>query len=444
MELWMYGGEEPSEYEHDRLRARLDWRGDPGELDIIQDEIDKIGHEAMYSDAEDNSLGHLPDLKESDSMNTSVYDWLEATPASTAINTDTEMAGDMLNPTMGQLEPPVLQETHDSADDSDQDDNPLEDMFQVPAETLVFRVPLPAKPWLNPQALMAEAKFKSGRQTLPPPPGFRRHIEDPDSDTRNVVLWALQTPKVPDTQVEVANPWNTDPLDLDRDANKDKALQVMQERHRWESHSSSAGSCLSSGKWHRSGSQSRDETSTKKGRQTPTEDQISPDSVATGQMPTLDWSQDILEPWKSGWKPATRDAPLTPQHSVKSVVKATEKLTPEPAASARTKPWIKLAMELASRGVGRGQVIAEKLQRIANMGPAAAFQFTGNERDHKKKPESKKPSFPTPEEREACRRREKHKDWVVNHKEESIGGCYHSIKRQAHQYGSSNRMATST
>ena len=228
----MYGGEVPSEYKHDRLRARLDWRGDPGELDIKQDKIDKIDHEAMYSNAEDNPLGHPPDLEESDSVNTSVYDWLEATPASTAISTDTEAAGNMLNLTMGWLELPVPQETHDSADDSDQDDNPLEDMFQVPTEAPVFWVPLPAKPWLDPWALMAEAKFKSGWRTLPPPPGLRRHIDDPDSDTQNVVLRALQMPTVTGTQVEVANPWKTDPLDLDRDANRDKALQVMQERHR--------------------------------------------------------------------------------------------------------------------------------------------------------------------------------------------------------------------
>ena len=154
----------------------------------------------------------------------------------------------MPNLTMGQLEPLAPQETHDSADDSDQDDNPLEDMFQVPAEALVFRVPLPAKPQLDPRALMAEAKFKSGRRTLPPPLGLRRHIDNPDSDTRNVVLQALQTPTATDTQVEVANPRNTDPLDLDRDANRDKALQVMEERRRRESHSSSAGSRSSSGK----------------------------------------------------------------------------------------------------------------------------------------------------------------------------------------------------
>ena len=88
---------------------------------------------------------------------------------------------------------------------------------------------------------MAKAKFKSGRRTLPPPLGLRRNIDNPDSNSWNVVLRATQTPTVTDTQVEVANPWNTDPLDLDWNANRDKALQVMQERHRQESHSSSAG-----------------------------------------------------------------------------------------------------------------------------------------------------------------------------------------------------------
>ena len=431
----MCGGEVPSEYEHDQLKARLDWRGDLGELDIKQDKIDKIDHEAMYSDAEDDPLGDPPDLEESDSVNTSVYDRLEATQASTAISTDTEVAGDMLNLTMGQPELPAPQDTHESADDFNQDDNPLEDMFQVPTEAPVFRVPLPAKPRLDPRALMAEAKLKSGWRTLPPPPSLRRHIDDPDSDTRNVVLRALQTPTVTDTQVEVANPQNTNPLDLEWDVNRDKALQVMQERRRRESHSSSAGSHSSSGKRHRSGSQSRNETDTKKGRQTPTEDWTSLGPVATGQMRTLDWSQNILEPRKPGWKPAAGDAPATPQHTVKSVVKATGKSTPEPAAGAKAKPWVKPASELTSRGVGHGQVIAEKLQQIANMGPAATSQFTRDERDRKKKPESRKVNFPTPEEREACRHREKHKDWVVNHKDESIGERYHSIKRQTHRYG---------
>ena len=278
----------------------MDWHSHPGELDIKQDKIDKIDHEAMYSDAEDDLLGDPLDLEESDSVNTSVYDWLEATSASTAISTDTEVASDMLNLTMGQPELPAPQETHESADDSDQDDNPLEDMFQIPAEALVFQVPLPEKPRLDPRALMAEAKFKSGWWTLPLPPSLRRHIDDPDSDTQNVVLPALQTPTVTNTQVEVANPRNTDPLDLDQDANRDKALQVMQKRRRRESHSSSVESHSSSRKQHRSGSQSRDEIDTKKGRQMPMEDRTSPGSVAAGQMRTLDWSQNILEPHKPG------------------------------------------------------------------------------------------------------------------------------------------------
>ena len=63
-----------------------------------------------------------------------------------------------------------------------------------------------------------------------------------------MVLQAIQTPKVTNTPVEVANPQNRDPLYLDQDANRDKALQVMQERHRRESRSSSAGSRWSSGK----------------------------------------------------------------------------------------------------------------------------------------------------------------------------------------------------
>ena len=165
----MCGDEVNSEYKHDRLKARLDWCGDPGELDIKQDKINKIDHEAMYSDVEDDLSGGPLDLEETDSVNTSVYDRLEATPASTTISTDTEVAGDMHNLTMGQPELPVPQEACGPTDDSNEDDNPLEDMFQVPAEALVFWVPLPAKPQLDPQALMAEAKFKSRRQTLPCP-----------------------------------------------------------------------------------------------------------------------------------------------------------------------------------------------------------------------------------------------------------------------------------
>ena len=97
----------------------------------------------------------MPDLEESDSVNTLVYDQLGATPASTTISTDTEAAGDMLNLTMGQPELLVHQDAHDLVDDSDLNDNPLADMFKVPAEVPVFWAPLPAKPWLDPQALMA-------------------------------------------------------------------------------------------------------------------------------------------------------------------------------------------------------------------------------------------------------------------------------------------------
>ena len=166
----------------------------------------------------------------------------------------------------------------------------------------------------------------------------------------------------------------------------------------------------------------------------PTEDRISPGSMATSQMRTLDWSQNILEPCKPGWKPAAGDAPAMPQHTVKSVVKAAGKPTPEPAAGAKAKPWVKPASELTSHGVGCGQVIAEKLQQIANMGPAATSHFIGDERDRKKKPESRKANYLTPEEKKAHRCREKHRDWVVNHKDESIGERYHSMKRQTHQY----------
>ena len=93
----------------------------------------------------------------------------------------------------------------------------------------------------------------------------------------------------------------------------------------------------------------------------PMEDWTTPGSVAAGQMHTLDWSQNILEPHKPGWKPAAGDAPVTPQHTVKSVVKAAEEPALEPVASAKAKPWVKPASELTSHGVGHGQVIAEKL-----------------------------------------------------------------------------------
>ena len=160
-ESWTCGGEVPSEYHHDQLVARLDWNGNPAELEREKDNIDKKDHEAMYSKVDDDYPANMPDLKESDSVNTSVYDRLGATPALTTISTDTEAASDMLNLTMGPPELPACQEANNLVEDSD-DDNPLVDMFKVPAEVPVPQDPLPAKPQLDPRALMAEAKFKSG------------------------------------------------------------------------------------------------------------------------------------------------------------------------------------------------------------------------------------------------------------------------------------------
>ena len=51
---------------------------------------------------------------------------------------------------------------------------------------------------------MAEAKFKSGRRTLPPPPGLRKQIDN--LDIWNVVLRGIQTPKVTKTPVELPIP----------------------------------------------------------------------------------------------------------------------------------------------------------------------------------------------------------------------------------------------
>ena len=80
---------------------------------------------------------------------------------------------------------------------------------------------------VNVHALMAKAQFKYGRRPLPPPPELRASRDD--LDTRNVVLKAIQIPKVADVPVHVADPRNKDPLDLDWDANRDAALKTMQE-----------------------------------------------------------------------------------------------------------------------------------------------------------------------------------------------------------------------
>ena len=137
----------------------------------------------------------------------------------------------------------------------------------------------------------------------------------------------------------------------------------------------------------------------------PMEDRNSPGPMAGIAAPTLDWSQDILEPQKPGWKPAAGDSPATPGQSVKSVVKMLEKpALAESATCAKVKPWIKPAQsELASCGKGRGQVIAEKLQELAGMGPAGTSCYTGKEESPGKKQGAKKHTFPTPEEQEEHR-----------------------------------------
>ena len=114
---------------------------------------------------------------------------------------------------MGPLELPAPQEANDSVDQTNEalsDNDQLQNMFKVPTGVLVSQDPPLSRPQLDPQVLMAQAKLKSGQQTLPPPPELRAQKDDPD--TWNVVLRAIQTPKVTDTQVKVADPRNKDPL----------------------------------------------------------------------------------------------------------------------------------------------------------------------------------------------------------------------------------------
>ena len=73
-EEWTCGDEEPSQYCHDRLQARLDWNSSPAELDREEDDIDKVNHEALYDDHLDDYPEEMPDLEDTDSVNTSLYD----------------------------------------------------------------------------------------------------------------------------------------------------------------------------------------------------------------------------------------------------------------------------------------------------------------------------------------------------------------------------------
>ena len=267
---------------------------------------------------------------------------------------------------------------------------------------------------------MAEAQFKSGWRKLPPPLELRLHRKD-DKDTRNVELQAKTSKRI---EVPVSNPRNKDPLDLDHDTNRDAVLEHMQERCRKGSRSSSTTSRSSStSKRHQSASRSGDEINPKKGRPTPDREHSTPnkgntpphqESLAPARKFTLNWDQGILELLKPKWRPATKDAPATPQHKVESVVKP-----PDSVALAK----------ITSCGKGKGQVITEKLKEIA-MGPAVSSRYTEKD-DVPKKATPKKSGFPTREEMETHKRQEAWKDWVVNHQEESIGEQYFSIRQQA-------------
>ena len=384
--------------------------------------MDRKDHEEMYlEDYPDD----VPDLENTSSIEVLVQDRLGATPANTTISTDTEAVGDMLNLSMGTSIAPESDQQGEPdtgcSDTAPSDDEQFQDMFKVPERVLECQSRASSMPpFLDFRALMAEAQFKSGHRQLPPP-----HYKD-DKDTRNVIVKAMQQPKPKPkakeaADIPVANPRNSDPLDLLRDASWDAALEVMKERHQKESRCSSMASRSSSAsKRHRSSSRSGDETNPKKGCPTPDREQAAPEeetlpprqqsSVPASKF-NLNWHQDILEPLRPKWKPAARNAPATPQHKVQSVVQ-----------SAPDKPTVN---KLASSGRGRGRVITEKLQDMA-MGPAARSQYTGKE--NKEKPSPKKSGFPTREEMKA------RKDWVCNHQEESIGERYFTLKQQIGQY----------
>ena len=333
----------------------------------------------------------------------------------------------MLNLSMGtSVAPESDQQGEPDAGCSDaaqSDDKQFQDMFKVPekvpeCQSLASSVP----PFLDFWALMAEAQFKSGHRQLPPP----RYKDD--KDTRNVIVKAMQQPKPKKAaDILVANPRNSDPLDLLQDASQDAVLELMKERHRKESHSSSMASRSSSAsKRHCSSSQSGDETNPKKGCPTPDQEHAVPEeetppprqqSLVPARKFNLNWHQDILEPLRPKWKPAARKALATAQHKVQSVVQ-----------SAPDKPTLN---KLASSGRGRSRVIAEKLQDMA-MGPAARSWYTGKE--NKENPSPKKSGFPTREEVEAQKRHETRKDWVCNHQEESIGERYFALKQQIGRY----------
>ena len=353
--------------------------------------MDRKDHEEMYlEDYPDD----VPDLEDTSSIEVLVQDCHGVTPANTTISTDTEAVGDMLDLSMGMSIAPESYQQGESdtgcSDVAPSDDKQFQDMFKVQEKVLECQDWASAmSPGLDFQALMAEAQFKSShRQLLPPlpPPRYKD-----DKDTRNIIVKSMQQPEPKKAaDIPVANPRNSDPLDLLQDASRDAALGLMKERHRKESCSSSTALRSSSAsKRHHSFSCSGDETNPKKGHPTPDQEHATPkeetlpprqQSSVPARKFNLNWHQDILEPLKPKWRPAARNTPETPQHKVQSVVLP----TPDKPSSNK----------LTSSGKGRGWVITEKLQEMA-MGPAARSQYTGKE--NKERPLPKKLGFPTRE-----------------------------------------------
>ena len=69
----------------------------------MNDEVDQKDHKSMYLD---DYLDSMPDLEDTTSTGTSMHDQPGVTPANTTISTDTEVAGDMLNLSMGASDVP--------------------------------------------------------------------------------------------------------------------------------------------------------------------------------------------------------------------------------------------------------------------------------------------------------------------------------------------------
>ena len=220
--------------------------------------MDRKDHEEMYlEDYPDD----VPDLEDTSSIEVLVQDWLRAMPANTTISTDTEATGDMLNLSMGMSIAPEFDRQGEPgtgcSDVAPSDDKQFQDMFKAPEKVLECQNQASSMPpFLDFRALMAEAQFKSYCRQLPP----LRYKDD--KDTRNVIVKTMQQPKPKKAaDIPVADPRNSDPLDLLRDASRDAALELMKERCRKESHSSSMASRSSSAsKRHHSSSRSGDET----------------------------------------------------------------------------------------------------------------------------------------------------------------------------------------